>query len=787
MKRQFLNVVVRLAPVVIILASQLVSAQEVDFQRDVRPILSDKCFFCHGPDPKTREAGLRLDIEASAKEDLGGYFAIVPGKPDESELVTRIHSDDDDIMPPEESEKHLSKKEKEILSRWIKQGAKWAKHWAYEKTKTKPTAELPKKLDARWAATEIDRHVLLTMTKIGLQPAPPADKITLIRRLYFDLLGLPPTPDQVQKFLNDKSPDAYEKLVKQLLASPHFGERMAIFWLDLVRYADTVGYHGDQDHNISPYRDWVINAFNTDLPFDQFTREQLAGDLLKNPTQEQLIATGYNRLLQTSHEGGIQPKEYTAIYAADRVRNVSAVWMGATVGCAQCHDHKYDPYTTTDFYALAAFFADIDDERHFKVGTNSLPTARPPEIELPTKQQSEQIEALQQKLKSDGLDKKQIQALKKQLAAAKKQVRRSMITVTLTKPRTVRVLPRGNWLDDSGPIVQPAIPEFLGKLPGSGRATRLDLANWLVGKSSKSNRFFTSRVMANRIWALFMGHGISRDLGDFGGQGTPPTNPPLLDYLAHHYIAQGLSTKKLIYHIVTSNTYKQSSLVDPSKQRIDPTNQYFARQSRYRLPAELIRDQALLASGLLNDKIGGISVKPYQPAGYYRHLNFPPRRYKHHTDGRQWRRGVYVHWQRQFLHPTFRALDAPTREECTAERPRSNTPLAALSLLNDPTFVEAARNFAQRIILNAGKTDDQKIEFAFRWATLRTPSKIEKKLVRQLLDENRVRYQKNKRDATQLTQIGMSKRDESIDVAELAAWTNVARALLNLSETITRN
>ena len=766
-----------------------VIGQEVDFQRDVRPILSDKCFFCHGPDPKTREAGLRLDIESLAKEDLGGYFAIVAGDTENSELISRIDSDDEDeVMPPAESEKHLTAKEKEILKRWIKQGAKWAKHWAYEKSDQQPFAKTEKNTDPRWTTHPIDKHTIVGITKAGLKPAKSADRTTLIRRLYFDLTGLPPTPDQVKAFLEDKSPDAYEKLAKRLLNSSHYGERMAIFWLDLVRYADTVGYHGDQDHNIAPYRDWVIHAFNEDMKFDQFTREQLAGDLLEKPTQSQLIATGYNRLLQTTHEGGLQPKEYRAIYAADRVRNVSVVWMGATVGCAQCHDHKYDPYTAKDFYSLAAFFADVDDERHFKVGTNSLPTARPPELELPTKEQTAQIGALNKKIKSGKLNKKQLANTKKQLAQIRKQVRRTMITVALKKPRTVRVLPRGNWLDETGPVVQPAIPEFFGKLSASKRPTRLDLANWLVGDSKNSNRFFTSRVMVNRVWAMLLGHGISRDLADFGGQGSPPSNSALLDYLAHQWIADKMSFKKLIYHIVTSNTYKQSSRVTADQHRLDPTNQTFSHQSRYRLPAELIRDQALLISGLLNDKIGGISAKPYQPAGHYRHLNFPPRKYRHSGDANQWRRGVYVHWQRQFLHPTLRALDAPTREECTAERTRSNTPLAALSLLNDPSFVEAARNFAQRIIQNkTNKTDQDKIVEAFQWATLRKPTQSESKILTQLLQSNRERYRQNADDAKKLIQIGQSKYDKSIPASELAAWTGVARALLNLSETITRN
>ncbi|MCA9007966.1 MAG: DUF1549 domain-containing protein, partial [Planctomycetaceae bacterium] len=348
------------------------------FQRIIRPILSDNCFACHGPDAERREAGLRLDIEDDAKADLGGYAVIVPGKPDSSELVRRIRAEDEsERMPPPDSGKQLTPRQISLLEAWIGQGAKWEAHWAY----VRPTAlEHASMAGDKWSANWIDRCLQREWRARGLQPADDAEPPTLVRRLHFDLLGLPPDPHVVDRFVQSPTSEAYETLVDSLLSSPHFGERMAVYWLDLVRYADTVGYHGDQDHNISPYRDYVIDAFNRNMPFDQFTREQLAGDLLPDPTVDQRVASGYNRLLQTSHEGGVQPKEYLTIYAADRVRNLSEVWLGGTLGCAQCHDHKYDPYTTRDFYSMAAFFADIDEAQHFTVGTNALPTKRPPEI-----------------------------------------------------------------------------------------------------------------------------------------------------------------------------------------------------------------------------------------------------------------------------------------------------------------------------------------------------------------------------------------------------------------------
>ena len=364
-------------------------SKPLDFNRDVRPILSDKCFSCHGPDEHGRKADLRLDIEKNAKDS--DFMAIVAGKPDESEMIFRIHSDDEDeIMPPPEIGKPLTVKEKKVLEQWIREGAVWADHWAYVDPVKNP---LPKVENKSWAKHWIDYFSLSHYEREDTNPAPDADPVTLIRRLHFDLTGLPPKSETVDKFVQNPSPKAYSELVNQLLDSKHFGERMAIYWLDLVRYADTVGYHGDQPHNISPYRDWVINAFNENMPFDQFTREQLAGDLLPNSTTQQKVASGYNRLLQTTHEGGLQIKEYDAIYAADRVRNVSEVWMGATVGCAQCHDHKYDPYTIKDHYAMAAFFADIGD-RGFT--GNSLPTKRPPEIRIfSTEQQTELRSSLQ--------------------------------------------------------------------------------------------------------------------------------------------------------------------------------------------------------------------------------------------------------------------------------------------------------------------------------------------------------------------------------------------------------
>lgn len=760
------------------------AADPIDFNRDVRPILSDKCFFCHGPDEKHRSAKLRLDVEKDAKADRKGTPAIVPGKPDESELVLRITAEDEsDRMPPKKANKPLTAAEIDVLTRWVKEGAKWSAPWAYVPPVRHPIPDVA----GNWAANWIDRFIAARLAKEKLSPSPDADRVTLARRLSFDLTGLPPTPAEVDAFVADTDPRAVEKLVDRLLASERYGERMAAYWLDLVRYADTVGYHGDQDHHASPYRDYVIDAFNRNLPFDRFTREQLAGDLLPDSGPDQKIASCYNRLLQTSHEGGVQAKEYLTIYQADRVRNLSAVWMGATVGCAQCHNHKYDPYTAKDFYALAAFFADVDEEKHLRGGgADAIPTKRAPEVAIPTRREREQLADLDRRIAEAemGGDKAGREALVKERDALKKKTRLVMVTQSVP-PRTVRVLPRGNWLDDSGEVVQPAVPAFLGKTPGDQRATRLDLANWLTDPKAAGG--LTARVFVNRLWYLLFGVGIAKSLDDFGGQGEPPVHPQLLDNLAVEFVASGWDVKHLVKLIVTSRAYQQSSVETAALREKDPENSLYARQSRSRLPAEMVRDTALAVSGLLVLEVGGPSAKPYQPAGYYRHLNFPKREYQTDKDARQWRRGVYTHWQRQYLHPMMRAFDAPTREECTAQRPKSNTPLAALVLLNDPTFLEAARAFAARGLELEGMTDAERVAWLFREASGRRLDEVERDVLTKLLEKNRARYKADPKAADELVKAGLAPVPKDVNVAELAAWTAVCRALLNLNETMSRD
>ncbi|MBI3861005.1 MAG: PSD1 domain-containing protein [Planctomycetia bacterium] len=720
----------------------------VDFNRQIRPLLSDRCFRCHGPDGAQRKADLRLDSADGATAQRDGGAAIVPKDPAGSELIRRITStDESEQMPPAEAGKPLSPEEIELLRRWIEQGAAFQTHWSLIPPRRSP---LPRVGNSAWPVNEVDRWIMAKLEQAGLAPAPEADPVTLLRRLSLDLTGLLPTPAEVDAFTGERDPLAYERAVDRFLASPEFGEKLAMYWLDLVRYADTVGYHGDQEHPISPYRDWVIQAFNENLPFDRFTMLQLAGDLLPEPTVEQKIATGYNRLLQTSHEGGVQQKEYQIKYDADRVRNLSSVWLGATLGCAQCHDHKFDPYKQKDFYSLAAFFADVDDTRTFK-GGDTNPTKREPELVVP--------------------------------APLDKLERRTMITETIA-PRAIRVLNRGDWMDESGEIVAPAVPHFLKQIDAEGRrATRLDLAKWLVSADNP----LVARVFVNRLWFLFFGAGLSNSLEDFGAQGEAPSHPELLDWLAVEFVQSEWNVKHIIKLLVLSSAYRQSSQATAELLQRDPQNRLFARQASYRLPGELIRDNFLAVSGLLARRMGGAGAHPYQPAGYYKHLNFPRRDYKADTDANQFRRGVYTHWQRQYLHPMLKAFDAPSREECTVRRPISNTPLAALALLNDPSSIEAARAFAARILREAGATPEDRAGWAFCELLSRRPEGGEIARIVQLHAVNASEYRADPEAARKLLGVGLSPVPADLDPAELAAWTQTARALFNLHEAITRN
>jgi Protein of unknown function (DUF1553)/Protein of unknown function (DUF1549)/Planctomycete cytochrome C len=812
----------------------------IEFDRDVRPILSDNCFHCHGPDKNAREAELRLDLRAEAiKTAASGATPIAPGKPEASELVRRIRSSDaDEVMPPPDSHKTLTQRQKEILERWIGQGAAYQKHWSFEP---------PVKAEVPAGQNGIDFLVRKRLAEVGFASSPEADRRTLIRRLYFDLLGLPPTPQEVATFVQDSTPDAYERLVDHVLENPHYGERMAIGWLDVVRFGDTAGYHSDKPINIWPYRDWVIRSFNENKRFDRFTKEQVAGDLLPDASQETRVGSAFNRLLLTTDEGGAQPKDYEARMLTDRVRAIGAVWLGLTTGCAQCHDHKFDPFTTRDFYSLGAFFADIEEQ---------IIAPRENGMTLTSPEQEQQLAMLDARLAeaTGSLDKAQRQwesdvangkaelaelkrdsqpagggrkaaehvarILKKEAQARtdsdREEVQRYfrnkattvapaehkawsdaeqkrnefheslphvLVSISAKQKRIVRILPRGNWMNETGEIVHPALPNFLPHPKIEGRElTRLDLAEWLVARENP----LSARTVMNRLWQQFFGTGLSRVLDDLGAQGEPPSNPALLDWLACEFMDSGWDLKHMVRLIVTSQTYRQASTAPREVTAADPLNRELARQSRFRLDAELVRDNALAVAGLLAAKIGGPSVKPYQPARYWEDLNFPPRDYVADQGESQYRRGIYIWRQRTFPHPSLLAFDASSREACVAERARSNIPQQALVLLNDPTYVEAARVLAARILTECLGSTEQRLTWAWQQALQRDPSRDEMHAMQSLLDARLTEYRADTTSADALLKTGLAPVPTELDKAELAAWTHIARVLLNLHETITR-
>ena len=785
--------------------ARLETPQRIEFNRDIRPILSENCFYCHGPDAQHRQADLRLD----RSEEAIKAAAILPGKASESTLIQRIVSDDADLlMPPGDSNKKLTDAQKSLLRDWIDQGAEYQNHWAYE-----PPS---RSIGPSGPSDSIDALVEEQLAPRGLKPAEQADPRTLVRRLYYDLIGLPPSPELVEAFAANPTEQAYSDLVESLLANPHYGERMAVGWLDIVRFADTIGYHSDNPRNIWPYRDYVIGSFNSDKPFDRFTLEQIAGDLLPDADQETRVGSAFNRLILSTEEGGAQNKDYEARMLADRVRAIGTVWLGQTIACAQCHDHKYDPITMKDFYSLGAFFSDIQEpivgarEEGLAI-LEPLDHQRLAELDQGIEEATQELNALknsesqtesQSELQSaqDAIKTAQekLENIRKKRDAFHKSLPKCLVTQASPNPRTVRLLPRGNWMDDSGPLMQPALPDYLRTPPSLANQNltketshaserslnRLDLAAWLVSKENP----LTARVTMNRLWKHFFGTGLSKVLDDLGTQGEVPVNPKLLDQLACEFIDSGWSFKHMVRAIVLSRTYRQSSQADASAMSLDPLNRWTARQSPFRMDAEFVRDYALEHAGLLATSIGGRSAKPYQPDGYWDSLNFPTRTYTPDASDQQYRRGLYTWWQRTFLHPSLMAFDAPSREECCAERNRSNLPQQALVLLNDPTYVEAARGLAHRTLTNrSALTDPERLEWMFTQVLCRRPSRSEQDALLELLDKQRVNYRANPESALRLGQTGLFQPGQSIDPIESAAWTHPARVLLNLHETITRN
>jgi hypothetical protein len=1040
-------------------ATLCAAERPVDFNRDIRPILSDNCFFCHGPDESKRMAGVRLDTQEDAFARRGESYLIVPGDSAKSLLYQRIsHPKKPLRMPPVTSGFQLTEAQIALLKRWIDEGAKWQTHWAF----VPPARPDPPAVRAKsWPRNPIDNFILARLEKEGLKPSPRAGKATLLRRLSFDLTGLPPAPAEIDAFLADKSPDAYEKVVERLLASPRYGERMTMQWLDLARYADTHGYHIDSHRDMWPWRDWVISAFNRNLPFNDFITWQIAGDMLPDATREQIVASGFNRNHMINFEGGAIPEEYQAEYVADRVETTANVFLGLTMGCARCHDHKYDPIRQRDYYRFAAFFnnipekgldgqtgnavpvlalpgeqqkrrqdeleaalkearlqlppedvaymeyfwrqskADIDPRspvdgltawyeldgnlsdtsgnfRHgrlmagdptygpgpirrapnfdsvvhmrfppaalelskpftaafwFRVGRNPgypllqklertaaglrgfeialgkpftlprLERGHPLEIRwtepgkgalvLRTKEPLLQGRTNHVTLTSDGtgratgirlfsrgvplqlevvgdtlpspasvnapveignpalgpafkgtiddlrfysraLLREEAQALSSQfqvevllaspgkktaeesallrdyylthaapadwrdayvkskplqeeLAELEYSIPTTMVMKEMETPRDTYVLARGDYRNRQEKVT-PGVPAMLPPLPSGEKADRLALARWLVSPEHP----LTARVTVNRLWQMLFGHGIVKTSEDFGSQGEPPVHPELMDWLATEFVRSGWDVKAMMRLMVTSAAYMQSSKVTPALHDKDPENRLLARGPRFRLPAEMVRDNALAVSGLINGAIGGPSVLPYQPPGLWEELafgeNFSAQEYVQDHGDKLYRRSMYTFWKRTAPPASLVAFDAPDREKCVSRRSVTNTPLQALVTLNEPTYIEASRKLAERVLseVPAGSGDGERLRYAFRLATARLPRAEEMKVLRETLARQVQTYSGDPARAAQLLRIGESEVDAKVKPPVLAAWTNLCTVLLNLDETITK-
>ena len=1033
------------------------SARPVDFNREIRPILSDNCFACHGPDEKQRMARLRLDTKEGAFSKSG---VIIPGDAENSRLVKRISSSDPKtVMPPPDSGHKLTEQQISLIRRWVAEGAQWTEHWAYSAPRR---VEPPAVSNPAWIRNPIDNFILARLDREGLKPAPEADKATLIRRVTLDLTGLPPTPAEVDAFLADKSPDAYEKVVDRLLASSRYGERMAMQWLDLARYADTHGYHIDSHRDMWPWRDWLIRSFNANKPFDQFTIEQLAGDLLPDATLDQKIASGFNRNHIINFEGGAIPEEYQTEYVVDRVETTANAWMAMTMGCARCHSHKYDPISQKEFYQFFAFFNNVAEQ-----GLDGQRGNAKPFLPLPTEAQKARQDELNQAIRSreaalsdqhiaplleqwegeqagkialaprhdllvhynldgsladasghdqhgrtikgdptfgggmvsravffdgqtqvsfgnvgaiennqpftlaawlrpglgklsnhvfqkiadeqtrrgyevlfdstqlveiqrwaapltirltsawpdnaivlrtrelfvngewkhltityDGSGKaagvkiylngkeaeleiskdalqgtisnsaefavgslqaghaysggiddlrlygcalkadeirdlavnfpirtilsgvsgkrtkdesdrlreyfltyiapaelRQQHAELKQLRKEKESLEKNIVSVMvmneLDKPRDTFILARGDYRNKTEKVA-PGVPSVLPPLPKNAPLNRLTLAKWLTDPHHP----LTARVAVNRYWQMYFGLGLVKTAEDFGSQGEPPVHPELLDWLATEFIRTGWNIKAMQKLIVTSATYRQSSKVTPTLVERDPENRLLARGPRFRLPAEMVRDNALAVSGLLNEKIGGPSVLPYHPKGLWEEMafgdGFSAQEYVQSHGADLYRRSMYTFWKRTVPPPTLVTFDAPDREKCVARRPLTNTPLQALILMNDPTYIEAARALAARTLREGGKDANSRLTFAFRQATARKPATEELRVLNELLKQQLARYRSDQKAAELLLKVGESPVDAKPDKTELAAWTMVMSAILNLDETITK-
>lgn len=810
---------------------------EIDFNRDIQPILSENCYHCHGPDKAERKAGLRLDEEKAAKEVHDGVSAIKPGDSSQSELIKRILSDDpDEVMPTPKSNRKLTSTQKELLKRWIEEGAKWGEHWAFVKPMMPPVPDSG--LGKTSAAIRpIDAFIKARLQQEGLQPSPEARRETLLRRVTFDLTGLPPTPGEIDAFLKDSSPQAYERVVDRLLTSSHYGERLAWDWLDSARYADTNGFQGDPERTMWPWRDWVVRAFNANMPYNQFTIEQLAGDLLPEGTRDQKLASGFHRNNMHNGEGGRIAEETRVENVFDRVETTATIWLGLTFTCCRCHDHKFDPLTLRDYYGLYDIFNQMSETGAGRGGQ------APPVIDMSTTEEQERVKVATDRLnqvaeevekfeltkfprpagaplsesdasklpgnlpryigstepKKRGVDPlleavgyfkekdpayakllEKLLAVVRQRDTAVNNITKVMIMDQLPTLRDTFILQKGAYDKPTSEKVQAAMPAKLviGQQPAV-RANRLDLAKWLVARENP----LTARVTVNRYWQMLFGTGLVKTVEDFGVQGEKPSHPELLDWLAVQFMDSGWDVKALIKLMVMSETYRQSSKVTPALYERDTENRLLARGPRFRMPSWMLRDHALAASGLLVEKQEGPSVKPYQPEGIWEEATFGKKTYKQDHGEDLYRRSLYIFWRR-IVGPTM-IFDNAARQVCTVKSFRTNTPLHALTTLNDIAYVEAARAMAQRV-MQAESADGKRLELAYRLALSRPTTSDEKALLLQRLEYLKTQFSEEPGAALKLLSVGESPRDVKLDANEHAAWTGLCQLILNLDEALTK-
>lgn len=736
---------------------------QVDFNYHIRPILSDKCFTCHGPDANQRKADLRLDTEKgafAALKDAPDQFALVPGNRKASVLYHRIVSNDTtELMPPPESKLALTQREIRLIGKWIDQGAEYQKHWAFiPPSKT----GLPEVSRTSWAKNEIDHFILEKLEENGLAPNQEADKERLLKRVSLDLTGLPPSLDLQEQFLADNSPDAYEKVVDELLKDPHYGEKMAIQWLDVARYADSHGYQDDGLRTMWPWRDWVIHAFNENYPYDQFLTWQLAGDLLPNPTKEQILATGFNRNHKITQEGGVIDEEYRIEYVTDRTNTFGKAFLGLTFECAKCHDHKYDPISQKDYYGTFAFFNHVPEKGIF--GTIDASFADPPNMKITDEDVAETLQFIN----------------KQDTAAVMVMVMKDSMNL-----RKTYVLNRGNY-DAHGDEVDFATPEAILSFDTTKfEQNRLGLAKWMVDEKNP----LTSRVFVNRIWQEFFGNGIVKTAGDFGMQGDLPTHPQLLDWLAEEFRTSSWDIKHLVKTIVTSATYRQSSEMSQRKRDRDPENVYLSYFPRNRFPAEIVRDHVLASSGLLHHEIGGPSVKPYQPKGIWEAASSGRGSLQFYVQDHEkdlYRRGMYTFIKRTVPPPSMLMFDASNRDQCEVQRLQTNTPLQALIMLNDPHVLEASRVLSQKL-LKEEISFDEKIEKAFRSILCRKAKPEELELLSAYFQEEAEVLKSAPEKVEEILKVGEYPQAEHTEKAEWAALMQVVHTIYNMEEAITKS